>query len=133
MRLPFGVGMCLVQSRVCTFLRPRLLAYSTCAFASTWHLKQNMASSSDEYHSWSDTSGEDEVAGVTPIQPRSYQIEMFEQSLQGNIIAVVTISPIILQHNHSDRMVDGYRKRKDSNVRFNLFHPLRSRFQVSTT
>lgn len=88
--------MCLVQSPVCTLLTARLHNYSTCTFASRRQLKQNMASSSDDHHSWSDTSAEDEVAGVKALQSRAYQIEMFEQSMQGNIIAVVAISQIIL-------------------------------------
>ena len=41
---------------------------------------------------WSDTSSENEAAtpSASFIQSRAYQIEMFEQSMQGNIIAVVT-------------------------------------------
>jgi len=48
-----------------------------------------MASSSDEHDCWSDTCGEDEQAGFEPLQSRAYQLEMFEQSMEGNIIAVV--------------------------------------------
>jgi len=40
---------------------------------------------------WSETSSEDndEATASPPLQSRAYQIEMFEHSMQGNIIAVV--------------------------------------------
>ncbi|ETI20103.1 hypothetical protein G647_08137 [Cladophialophora carrionii CBS 160.54] len=38
---------------------------------------------------WSDTSEEDERRDITPIQSRAYQIEMFEHSMKGNVIAVM--------------------------------------------
>lgn len=40
---------------------------------------------------WSDTSSEDRPEATTSrlLQSRAYQIEMFEHSMQGNIIAVV--------------------------------------------
>lgn len=55
-------------------------------------LRRIMASSSDEHDDWSDTSGEDEDAGFAPLHSRTYQVEMFEQSMQGNIIAVVRVA-----------------------------------------
>ncbi|EXJ77012.1 hypothetical protein A1O3_10169 [Capronia epimyces CBS 606.96] len=38
---------------------------------------------------WSDTSQEEEEELALPIQSRAYQIEMFEHSMKGNIIAVM--------------------------------------------
>lgn len=49
-----------------------------------------MTSSSDEADAWPDNIAEDELAGVTPIHSRAYQVEMFEHSMQSNIIAVVS-------------------------------------------
>lgn len=39
--------------------------------------------------SWSSTSEEDEEERHGPIRSRAYQIEMFEHSMKGNVIAVV--------------------------------------------
>lgn len=49
-----------------------------------------MTSSSDELGAWSDDSVEDGVAGAQLILSRAYQLEMFEHSMQNNIIAVVS-------------------------------------------
>ena len=43
---------------------------------------------SDSDSPWSDTD-EDEGPERPPLQSRAYQIEMFEESMKGNIIAVV--------------------------------------------
>ncbi len=47
-----------------------------------------MDSESDE-DTWSDTSVEDESRKSPPLQSRAYQIEMFEHSMKGNVIAVM--------------------------------------------
>jgi hypothetical protein len=39
---------------------------------------------------WSEEPEEEEEQPATPLQPRAYQIEMFEQSMEQNIIATVT-------------------------------------------
>jgi len=39
--------------------------------------------------SWSDTSSEDDEPKVRQIQPRAYQLEMFQHSMERNIIATV--------------------------------------------
>ncbi|KAJ4524855.1 Dicer-like protein 2 [Exophiala dermatitidis] len=39
--------------------------------------------------SWSSTSEEDEEERHGPIRSRAYQIEMFEHSMKGNVIAVM--------------------------------------------
>ncbi|KAJ9603105.1 Dicer-like protein 2 [Cladophialophora chaetospira] len=44
---------------------------------------------SDSDDTWSDTSEEDESRNSPPLQSRAYQIEMFEHSMKGNIIAVM--------------------------------------------
>lgn len=43
----------------------------------------------DSDDTWSVTSNEEESQNVTLLQSRAYQIEMFEASMKGNIIAVV--------------------------------------------
>lgn len=46
---------------------------------------------SDSEDVWSDTSDEDEAKQSVPLQSRAYQIEMFEHTMKGNIIAVVRL------------------------------------------
>lgn len=43
----------------------------------------------DADDSWSDTSSEDNDERDLPLQSRAYQLEMFELSMQENIICVV--------------------------------------------
>ncbi|KIW62289.1 hypothetical protein PV04_10473 [Phialophora macrospora] len=43
----------------------------------------------DSDETWSDTSEEDGSRNAPPLQSRAYQIEMFEHSMMGNIIAVM--------------------------------------------
>jgi hypothetical protein len=43
----------------------------------------------DSDDTWSDTSAEEESRNTPALQSRAYQIEMFEHSMQGNIIAVM--------------------------------------------
>lgn len=48
----------------------------------------------DSDDSWSDTSSEEEdhYNDNLPLHSRAYQVEMFEHSMQGNIIAVVRVT-----------------------------------------
>lgn len=66
---------------------------------------------------WSDSESEADDVLETPLRSYAYQIEMFEQSLQGNIIAVVGT----FRHFHSSQSntyIDGHRNREDSSVSF---------------
>lgn len=57
-------------------------------------VRPNMDPDSDD--SWSDTSSEDEdhYNDNLPLHSRAYQVEMFEHSMQGNIIAVVRVAAV---------------------------------------
>lgn len=45
----------------------------------------------DSDDTWSVTSAEEDCQNAAPLQSRAYQIEMFEASMKGNIIAVVRL------------------------------------------
>jgi len=65
--------------------------------------------------SWSDSEPDACDQASLPLHSRAYQIEMFEQSMQGNIIAIVrtgSCPPI----DSTDIYVDGYWEWKDSSV-----------------
>jgi hypothetical protein len=65
--------------------------------------------------SWSDSEPDACDQASLPLHSRAYQIEMFEQSMQGNIIAIVRTGscPSI---DSTDIYVDGYWEWKDSSV-----------------
>lgn len=81
--------------------KPTLLPYFIALFVFT------MTNESDE--SWSDTESEDDDLFETPLRSYAYQIEMFERSMEGNIIAVVrtlTLS-VALHLTHIPRWAQG--------------------------
>ena len=69
-----------------------------------------MVSSADFDDSWSDASIEDEIILPT-LQPRAYQIEMFQQSMRQNTI--VTVSTSFGLWFDADVGEDGDRERQD--------------------
>lgn len=64
---------------------------------------------------WSDSESEAGDQDSLPLHSRAYQIEMFEQSMQGNIIAIVRTGscPSV---GSTDIHVDEYWKWQDSRV-----------------
>jgi hypothetical protein len=59
------------------------------AVASPFLVGKMSSSIVQDEDNWSDEPEEEEEQ-VSPLQPRAYQIEMFEQSMKENIIATVT-------------------------------------------
>lgn len=69
---------------------------------------------SDDF--WSDTSSEDGCQDFQHIQPRGYQIEMFEHSMKENTIVVVRRTVIVRVYDGIDIFADGNWERENSSV-----------------